>query len=212
MGRFPLFRNPRTQKTVHPHACGEIHSRLEPCHARPGTSPRLWGDFLLPSVALYPFRYIPTLVGRFYITPQNTFHPLVHPHACGEIACHHRTIERIIGTSPRLWGDFSILNISDSLTRYIPTLVGRLASPMTCVIASPVHPHACGEIFPGRPGGRFVFGTSPRLWGDSPRESESARSKRYIPTLVGRLHAEHGNHGVTTVHPHACGEIRYFSH
>ena len=74
----------------------------------------------------------------------------------------------------------------------------------------PVHPHACGEIACCRILPGCHDGTSPRLWGDSPRSASSVQPDRYIPTLVGRFRHVELYWCCCAVHPHACGEIRRF--
>ena len=152
-------------------------------------------------------RYIPTLVGRFGHFFGKGYGTPVHPHACGEIYLSSSIIIFHSGTSPRLWGD-SIVNLFFlSIKRYIPTLVGRLGHGDFSSCESEVHPHACGEICCRTVNTIAVFGTSPRLWGDSCASSHSRAAKRYIPTLVGRFTRPERGDRKNPVHPHACGEI-----
>ena len=154
---------------------------------RNGTSPRLWGDSRNRSIELTRVRYIPTLVGRLRMENDRRDNYTVHPHACGEIAGPIRKLSHPCGTSPRLWGDCLRRLCLQPGFRYIPTLVGRLASAMSPPLNVPVHPHACGEI-PCPPLHRApINGTSPRLWGDYPLKPTLTTVFRYIPTLVGRL-------------------------
>ena len=70
-----------------------------------------------------------------------------------------------------------------------------------------VHPHACGEIDAIPSDVMYTNGTSPRLWGDSPKYRLITRLNRYIPTPVGRFNSCLQWCKPTPVHPHACGEI-----
>ena len=134
------------QRAVHPHACGEISVWILYPEFNSGTSPRLWGDFRSADNRRPHRRYIPTPVGRFRCD-QRIFCPRpVHPHACGEIANPQLTSACESGTSPRLWGDWSIISLVPVIRRYIPTPVGRLGKYAFDPPARPVHPHACGEI------------------------------------------------------------------
>ena len=65
VGRLHYLRSIHYHFTVHPHACGEITSEDRIVYQAGGTSPRLWGDFLLCASSAPDSRYIPTLVGRF---------------------------------------------------------------------------------------------------------------------------------------------------
>ena len=113
-------------------------------------------------------------------------YPSVHPHACGEIYASAVWCDSVIGTSPRLWGDFC---------QWMS--IGRQG----------VHPHACGEIGTIYPPIYAKPGTSPRLWGDYNAPTPHRQHIRYIPTLVGRLKTTNPHTSQTPVHPHACGEI-----
>ena len=57
-------------------------------------------------------------------------------------------------------------------------------------------------------------GSSPRLWGTSPRKFRTRASSRFIPTPVGNMISYPDRKISLTVHPHACGEhikSRFFS-
>ena len=166
VGRFAWRTFIDAQPEVHPHACGEIQTAIGRAASSAGTSPRLWGDSQSPRQSPPEIRYIPTLVGRLMILQASHLLSPVHPHACGEICAWGNRFCRYIGTSPRLWGD--CIGHSDKTVwgRYIPTLVGRFIGTTVISLTLSVHPHACGEI-----GGYwnvvgYIFGTSPRLWGD----------------------------------------------
>ena len=157
--------------TVHPHACGEIATNRWSNRRSNGTSPRLWGDSNITSMASPTRRYIPTLVGRFFAFLCAGLMGAVHPHACGEILLFLGAGRAFAGTSPRLWGDYEAASGRYHRNRYIPTLVGRFRYFRISIDQKPVHPHACGEI------GQLLAtvsrdpGTSPRLWGDSDRDT-----------------------------------------
>ena len=155
--------------------------------AKPGTSPRLWGDWQSITSRCRRIRYIPTPVGRFSPSEPVPDRLTVHPHACGEIslsfsacslmngtshACGEIDIALgkchfVAGTSPRLWGDWVSLIGRSFLYRYIPTPVGE------------IRPALCNHA--------DNHGTSPRLWGDFSIRSCRVQPLRYIPTPVGRF-------------------------
>ena len=207
VGRFALSSPYSSSISVHPHACGEILMRYAASFDVSGTSPRLWGDCIAETLSWYILRYIPTPVGRFAPLPCHGPPRPVHPHACGEINDRRDCECGLVGTSPRLWGDFPKRTKTPPPSRYIPTPVGRLLTnvPPHCGFA--VHPHACGEILYDYGFGRVGCGTSPRLWGDCLVIRLQHQSHRYIPTPVGRFATRFYHRRPATVHPHACGEI-----
>ena len=130
-------------------------------------------------------RFIPTPVGNSYRYPSRIEHQTVHPHACGELfpgLCH---ASKHTGSSPRLWGTLQLAPWPWSQARFIPTPVGNSVKSLSWVPLSPVHPHACGELYfkwsikPGR------YGSSPRLWGTLFIKGGYVWIPRFIPTPVG---------------------------
>ena len=132
----------------------------------------------------------------------------VHPHACGEIHMIELQRHRHFGTSPRLWGDSTLTFDISTFARYIPTPVGRFPHCKKGTKKEKVHPHACGEIPATGVYFYVIFGTSPRLWGDSATAGYFFCLNRYIPTPVGRLPSPVSSSSFISVHPHACGEIK----
>ena len=73
-----------------------------------------------------------------------------HPHACGDKKNYQKKKERIIGSSPCVWGQVRIsASISDHC-RIIPMRVGTSIYADTDSIHCEDHPHACGDKFTGR--------------------------------------------------------------
>ena len=70
--------------------------------------------------------FTPTHVGNSLPVQYSAVQPMVHPHACGELAVD--LVKEVIcdGSSPRMWG----------------TRPQYVRSPKQ----STVHPHACGEL------------------------------------------------------------------
>ncbi len=128
VGRLSALSFPPSQRTVHPHACGEIGDADAKMLHQYGTSPRLWGDSTISSLSCQKIRYIPTLVGRFGIGTTTRALFTVHPHACGEISPTTTRPPTATGTSPRLWGDLKFAVNHKVHARYIPTLVGRFSN------------------------------------------------------------------------------------
>ena len=134
----------------------------------------------------------------------------VHPHACGEHYAYGYSIVGISGSSPRMWGTQMYgLTYNDRL-RFIPTHVGNTDEAHRTKNPSAVHPHACGEHISVRFLPTTYSGSSPRMWGTLISDLRDSVNGRFIPTHVGNTLI--GGFHITTlwVHPHACGEHRYF--
>ena len=176
----------QSERSVHPHACGEYPWGRMVTYPIAGPSPRVWGIQIRSLLTRRRPRSIPTRVG-------NTLFPMcmkapasVHPHACGEYEWRKPANDFAIGPSPRVWGILVQWSPSHVRHRSIPTRVGNTLAGLERFTPIPVHPHACGEyrdvLSPPLPSA----GPSPRVWG-------IRRAYRY-------------DQANDTVHPHACGE------
>ena len=93
-----------SDRSVHPHGCGERYGRHTTCGRKFGSSPRVWGTLLIHGWMLISPRFIPTGVGNAH----STFSPVpcsaVHPHGCGERGDVVDQVGVHRGSSPRVWG------------------------------------------------------------------------------------------------------------
>ena len=172
--------------SVHPHACGDHHSRHRRLMRDTGTSPRVWGPRLAHEPIGKVRRYIPTRVGTTGRVLDSGVGLAVHPHACGDHALLYRVPLRVVryiptrvgttercpfnrhvipGTSPRVWGPRRRAPTVLMLPRYIPTRVGT--------------------TLPIRSRRGLGVGTSPRVWGPRLCLYQRIGGVRYIPTRAG---------------------------
>ena len=205
------------EPTVHPHACGEHLCSIAPSAGTPGSSPRLWGTPLFYRSVYRPRRFIPTPVGNTVYVTAKTIAIAVHPHACGEHSNCALPKHSNGGSSPRLWGTQAPFIHPAFIRRFIPTPVGNTGEEQLAYMDAAVHPHACGEHDPAAVVSRFIYGSSPRLWGTLPHPLVISWIWRFIPTPVGNTLQFNQCQVEVPVHPHACGEhhlrqrIRFFS-
>ena len=177
-----------TLTSVHPRACGERavvvgppkpHIRFIPAPAGNGIRPKIAADH----------------VGA------------VHPRACGERAVVSVVSPHADGSSPRLRGTGSWIDLDPGRrSRFIPAPAGNGPWTSRRACGTAVHPRACGErLRRGDPGG-FQDGSSPRLRGTGRSGLARHAKLRFIPAPAGN--------GVDyvfvlvycPVHPRACGE------
>ena len=145
VGNIPPAITENTNITVHPHVCGEhfLDGALQPHDF--GSSPRVWGTFVITRQRQTVLRFIPTCVGNinFFFLDMN-YSP-VHPHVCGEHSYALMEKPSHIGSSPRVWGTFCLHYFSISKYRFIPTCVGNMHYCRMLPCGPSVHPHVCGE-------------------------------------------------------------------
>ena len=131
--------------SVHPHGCGE-HGLQEVRNEEIfGSSPRVWGTYLLFRHHHVSSRFIPTGVGNIFSRWTITRLLAVHPHGCGEHLLMFLFFFRPNGSSPRVWGTFQTVYVCYYYVRFIPTGVGNITHFSIAPCAHPVHPHGCGE-------------------------------------------------------------------
>ena len=174
--------------TVHPHVCGEHLFIRSSSASVNGSSPRVWGTFV---VSVIEFVGLP-----------------VHPHVCGE---HSGSTSALVPSSrfiPTCVGNmFSPTAITQAYCGSSPRVWGTCAPALGTRAVMSVHPHVCGEHFAtgggGRSCGRFIptcVGNM-RVW-----YLRWFPPSRFIPTCVGNIICIPINFFPTAVHPHVCGE------
>ena len=165
VGNTPKSGSRATICSVHPHACGEYLIVQRRAWSEDGSSPRVWG--ILPRIRLLRLttRFIPTRVGNTSTDQFAREFGAVHPHACGEYSLRALAIEPSSGSSPRVWGIQGYPQSYRASSRFIPTRVGNTTVPLSTLIPTSVHPHACGEYGHIRGECAHFPGSSPRVWG-----------------------------------------------
>ena len=175
-----------------------------------GPSPRVWGIRSYNQHHPLSKRSIPTRVGNTMDLSSTTDLTAVHPHACGEYEEFLVPPVDEGGPSPRVWGILRVRQRRPNDERSIPTRVGNTRRSPPPSAPSPVHPHACGEYLRRVDVQRYDCGPSPRVWGIPLATQKVQESTRSIPTRVGNTSHVGKLHDFHSVHPHACGEYRYF--
>ena len=90
-------------------------------------------------------RFIPTCVGSAGTRRLEATADTVHPHVCGEREGVADAMDKLHGSSPRVWGALSKDLVRGNPSRFIPTCVGSAAPDGRPVAGYSVHPHVCGE-------------------------------------------------------------------
>ncbi len=166
----------------------------------------MWGTLGVQILRTLNWRFIPTCVGNIPLVHHLFHQEAVHPHVCGEHFRSGRIFSIKSGSSPRVWGTWTLERIIPQIMRFIPTCVGNIGIMRSSVPLSTVHPHVCGEHLRGY---HIVFaltGSSPRVWGTWASETLTPRPCRFIPTCVGNISLRASDVSDITVHPHVCGE------
>ena len=129
-----------------------------------------------------------------------------HPHAYGDKIGFASVIRKLLGSSPRVWGQDLTNFLKATRTRIIPTRMGtrRSAEHPTHTIRD--HPHAYGDKV------GYVFdkdgnvGSSPRVWGQACCCKSMNDRFWIIPTRMGTSYQKTTNCTLIRDHPHAYGD------
>ena len=130
VGNTISTRSASSERSVHPHACGE--HLVSNCSqvARCGSSPRMWGTRSAAGIEEVAYRFIPTHVGNTGYIGFLHHVPAVHPHACGEHKDEDYDSKSANGSSPRMWGTHQRVGDHCRRQRFIPTHVGNTGNAM----------------------------------------------------------------------------------
>ncbi len=152
-----------------------------------GSSPRVWGNYLLHANATGVILVHPHVCGETHVRRRRVRHPLRFIPTCvGKLNRFHEIQDIHSGSSPRVWGNCLLRFGRNDHRRFIPTCVGKLQTPVNDTLT--------------------VTGSSPRVWGNcNPSASETLRGW-FIPTCVGKLTGRGRITFPISVHPHVCGE------
>ena len=88
-----------------------------------------------------------------------------HPHACGDKNGDVVEKSESPGSSPRVWGQDSVLYDGCNHIGIIPTRVGTRRTDEALRNPRRDHPHACGDKYTAGLDKKFTEGSSPRVWG-----------------------------------------------
>jgi len=152
-----------------------------------GSSPRVWGTFIIRAPTRRQCGFIPTCVGNILShRPLNSLQS-VHPHVCGEHVLRQSFQLAPGGSSPRVWGTYDLSARLSRPLRFIPTCVGNICIKSMKWSSKTVHPHVCGEHLVSNLTLLCQSGSSPRVWGTFPMTPVVFGINRFIPTCVGNI-------------------------
>ena len=192
---------------VHPHASGDIVTEHTQRGAATGSPPRKWGHPVLLLLFAALVRFTPTQVGTSSLSFFRSSASSVHPHASGDIILRGSETTSKIGSPPRKWGHPMSPRPLLAKCRFTPTQVGTSIALLANDYLRTVHPHASGDIKCRPVGIKSHAGSPPRKWGHPFRQHNRACHCRFTPTQVGTSSISHMSISVSSVHPHASGDI-----
>ena len=184
-GNTMLTRSTRRSTAVHPRACGEHqHGTSIPASAS-GSSPRLRGTLRDRHHDRPDQRFIPAPAGNTWSGSRLPGETPVHPRACGEHVEDARMMRDVVGSSPRLRGTRSGIQIKMGFCRFIPAPAGNTSRFLKQQGPGPVHPRACGEHVALMRRRLHLGGSSPRLRGTHRQAAACRPRRRFIPAPAG---------------------------
>ena len=132
VGNTSLQTDSHCYPAVHPHACGEHRTEEITQRVEDGSSPRMWGTLRIDLLRIELRRFIPTHVGNTSVGIEHCDIWAVHPHACGEHLKAVAWVDKVDGSSPRMWGTLLSPICRVSPGRFIPTHVGNTLTVQNC--------------------------------------------------------------------------------
>ena len=129
----------------HPHAYGDKLFFAFQSIFFQGSSPRVWGQGVANGHKCYSPGIIPTRMGTSRLSPFGAEGSEDHPHAYGDKSFWKKTMQKILGSSPRVWGQ-GLLTKNHWREKFH-------------------HPHAYGDKDTYGYNPDRHIGSSPRVWG-----------------------------------------------
>ena len=108
-----------------------------------------------------------------------------HPHAYGDKCPYFILLVKVLGSSPRVWGQGNRRRKRSRLPRIIPTRMGTSRISKGLFQSNTDHPHAYGDKRQILMFGFVEGGSSPRVWGQETIIQISQKGCRIIPTRMG---------------------------
>ena len=124
VGTSDVRRRRQNEHKDHPHACGDKEDEPTDDELKEGSSPRVWGQAVNFGFNAPELRIIPTRVGTSRDTEVRYINTEDHPHACGDKTVGLLVTHSHLGSSPRVWGQGWVTQVTASENRIIPTRVG----------------------------------------------------------------------------------------
>ena len=112
--------------TVHPHGRGDNLVGRANRGRTYGSPPRAWGQFRALVSLICALRFTPTGVGTMILSALSTGKVTVHPHGRGDNRRDRCAAGGYVGSPPRAWGQWTLVNPFLDYTRFTPTGVGTI--------------------------------------------------------------------------------------
>ena len=174
-----------TDEETSPPAWGKLQAS-SPVEDSVETSPPAWGKLKKKRRLRAMCRNIPTCVGKTHDEAHLSRKSGKHPHLRGENNGSAILHVNLLETSPPAWGKLTMRRPPGSISRNIPTCVGKTRRQACALPTFEKHPHLRGEN-QRRSFNRAAFlETSPPAWGKLARLQREDAKSRNIPTCVGK--------------------------
>ena len=108
-----------------------------------------------------------------------------HPHAYGDKHTQAFYPCSNTGSSPRVWGQASLVGGDPATIRIIPTRMGTSLRAIASSSFERDHPHAYGDKAVNGTLEEIKAGSSPRVWGQDSLSATAPILSRIIPTRMG---------------------------
>ena len=213
-GKPSYRRTTATRTRDYPRACGETAIVPTNENTPTGLSPRLRGNRHVLVVGNIVDGTIPAPAGKPACPGTTARRPRDYPRACGETPSKRAAKPGEKGLSPRLRGNPGDDWRSDRSAGTIPAPAGKPSRSGSRKRPCRDYPRACGETSPSCTLWFTVWGLSPRLRGNRPRQISPQGNHGTIPAPAGKPVGIRYATPPSWDYPRACGEtpnVRLYS-
>ena len=190
---------------VYPRVCGGTPWITSPALNRPGLSPRVRGNHLIPAGIAQREGSIPACAGEPVTGVSYPGASGVYPRVCGGTPHPHPHRLCVLGLSPRVRGNRVLAVLAVTPERSIPACAGEPLRTRICRTGQTVYPRVCGGTLSPVDYTYTLDGLSPRVRGNPSIELPTTDYTRSIPACAGEPPGRTGRNGKHRVYPRVCG-------
>ena len=207
-GKTDLEPGTMVRLPAHPRVCGENRVSVVERADDSGSSPRVRGKRDSHTGERVANRLIPACAGKTLSRHALHLSRRAHPRVCGENCVSYCGMCCVWGSSPRVRGKRVSLCGMVIDFRLIPACAGKTSTTAVSFTLNGAHPRVCGENLVPSVRIPQLPGSSPRVRGKPPVDTNPVGGGGLIPACAGKTAAMFLTPSQSWAHPRVCGENR----
>ena len=190
----------------HPRVCGENRLKRLPTGSGTGSPPRVRGKPHRGDDHRGSDGITPACAGKTQEKQDRSAQSEDHPRVCGENAGCGRSLQRVVGSPPRVRGKRGLVPLSLDTLRITPACAGKTFAGRVAGACQKDHPRVCGENAIAKVKQNMKEGSPPRVRGKHCVTVYIDDAGRITPACAGKTYVDGADLQQIRDHPRVCGE------